>query len=96
MIIIHNPADKQSRDFVEQYGEGCDIIEYADGFALYPNVSAFPSIPIFVPEYSIRIKEADQEITIQVPEHEELYRCPATLQEVLDYIAMVEARAVNS
>jgi hypothetical protein len=53
MIILHNQHDKDSRDFVEKYGEGNEIIDYPKCVELYPNISAFPSVVIEVPAYHV-------------------------------------------
>ena len=52
MIILHNQHDKDSRDFVEKYGQGNEVIEYPECIEHYPNISAFPSVVIDVPEYT--------------------------------------------
>ena len=44
MIILHNPLDKASRDFVAAYGEGHEIFEYPECVARVPYISAFPSV----------------------------------------------------
>jgi len=44
MIILHNPLDKDSRDFVAAYGAEHTILEYPACVARYPRISAFPSV----------------------------------------------------
>ena len=51
MIILHNQHDKDSRDFVEKYGEGNTVIEYPECVEQYIYISAFPSVVIDVPAY---------------------------------------------
>jgi hypothetical protein len=44
MIILHNPHDKASRDFVDQHGAGMQVLEYPDCIQQFPQISAFPSV----------------------------------------------------
>lgn len=46
MIILHNPLDKASRDFVAAHGAGHEIMEYPDCVQKYPYISAFPSVVV--------------------------------------------------
>jgi hypothetical protein len=46
MIILHNPLDKVSRDFVASHGAGHTILEYPDCVQRYPYISAFPSVVV--------------------------------------------------
>lgn len=46
MIILHNPLDKASRDFVASYGAGHEVLEYPDCVQRYPYISAFPSVVV--------------------------------------------------
>jgi len=46
MIILHNPLDKASRDFVAAHGAGNEIMEYPDCVQRYPYISAFPSVVV--------------------------------------------------
>lgn len=46
MIILHNPLDKASRDFVAAHGAGHEVLEYPDCVQRYPYISAFPSVVV--------------------------------------------------
>lgn len=63
MIILHNQHDKDSRDFVDKYGDNNQIIEYPECVEKYVYISAFPSVVIDVPAYY----QPSQELTFQVP-----------------------------
>jgi hypothetical protein len=55
MIILHNPYDKYSREFVEQYAviKGAQVLVYPNCMEQYPNVSAFPSVVVEYPAYNV-------------------------------------------
>lgn len=46
MVILHNPLDKDSREFVAKYGAGHTILEYPDCVQKYPYISCFPSVVV--------------------------------------------------
>lgn len=50
MIVLHNPLERQSRDFVELYCEGHTVLEYPDCVEQYPAIRAFPSVVLPLPE----------------------------------------------
>ena len=66
MIILHNPFDKQSRDFIDRYGRGNQIIEYPECVTYYPRISKFPAVVIIIPEH--RIPEYE-EYDLKLPQH---------------------------
>lgn len=100
MIILHNQHDKDSRDFVNKYGEGHIVLEYPECLNYYSNISAFPSVVVTLPykeidEYIIPelINEETGEIATNIlvekqifEEHEELIRCPVTWDDVEKFI----------
>lgn len=53
MIILHNPHDKISREFVENYGQNCQILEYPECLNTFPNISAFPSVVLDIPDHIV-------------------------------------------
>ncbi len=91
MIILHNPLDALSRDFVAQHGDGNTVIDWQDETAReaflagHPDLSpsAFPSVLVEVPAYSLDAMQTNAlgQITgyerINVEAHEELLRMPA-------------------
>ncbi len=91
MIILHNPEDKASRDFVEQHGSGHTVLSYPDCVAQYPYISAFPSVVVDVPA-TLAVDEAGQPTSEVIPAHYELVRMPETWSDVDAYLTEVTAR----
>lgn len=56
-IIIHNIQDKASREFVASYGSRSDVVVLEDdGYRvrkMFPYISAFPTVIIPTPAYTI-------------------------------------------
>lgn len=112
MIILHNPLDALSRDFVAQHGDGHTVIDWQDeaargaflsghtGTGLSP--SAFPSVLVPVPAYSFDAPTLDAtgQITgytkYDVEAHEELLRMPADWSVVEAYQVIVTKRAEDN
>lgn len=90
MIIISNPHDKASRDFVAAYGEGHTIIEMADCLEIYPAIPGGPCVPVHIPAYR------DPETGADVAAYDWVYPFPVTMAEVEEFIAMVDQRAIDN
>lgn len=105
MIILHNPHDKDSRDFVEKYGQDNIILEYPECIETYPYTSAFPSVIINVPGYNVLEHTDELDPTMITPQHnveakEEIFRSKEDpcdpdefWKEIQEYIEMVTQRA---
>lgn len=97
MIIISNPHDQTSREFVAAYGEGHTILEMADCLEIYPAIPGGPCVPVHIPAY----REPEQVIdgltvpAYDVEAYDWIYAFPATMQEVIDFAAMAEQRAID-
>lgn len=108
MIILHNPQDQLSRDFVTTYGDSCEVLDwYADEATREaylaepgnPAPSAFPTVVIDIPAYTETLPSYGDNgellgvATVTVPAHREALRLPASMAAVEQYLAYVEARA---
>ncbi len=85
MIIFHNPEDKDSRNFVEKYGQGHTVMLMNDPRRYAYPISAFPSVLADVPEHVRPAHfgpdgEAIPEQTI--PAHQIVIRLPASMDAV--------------
>lgn len=91
MIILNNPLDKASRDFVSQYGAEHTVLQYPECVDQYPYISAFPSVVVDVPDTCAIDLDGNPTAEI-IPAHYELVRLPATWDDVDAYLAEVTAR----
>ena len=98
MIILHLSSARNSREFVDKYGNENTVITYPDFLGLY-SVSACPSVVINEPSYY------DETLEKNIEEIITIYRCPdesnwqgaeAFMDEVLAYQGYVNERATNS
>lgn len=110
MIILHNPLDALSRDFITQHGDGNTVIDWQDEaargvfLAEHPDLSpsAFPSVLIDVPAYSqdeTQINALGQITGYErqdIEAHEELLRMPADWSVVEAYQAILARRAEDN
>jgi hypothetical protein len=77
MIILHSQHDERSRKFVEQFGEGNEIISYPECIRRFPWIRAFPSVILDVPAHSVPAGWFHPEQkAYNVPAHEELADTP--------------------
>lgn len=53
MIILHSQHEEYSRNFVEKYGEGNEVIPYPECVKRFPCIRAFPSIIVEVPAHHV-------------------------------------------
>jgi hypothetical protein len=86
-IIIHNIHDKNSREFIEKYGNNPDVtVIEDDGYSVrlqFPYISAFPTVIISTSEYTTVDSDGN---TVIIPANLEYIRSPETWQEVQDRI----------
>lgn len=77
MIILHSQHEKASRDFVERFGNGNEVIPYPECVQRFPWIRAFPSVILDVPAHNVPAGwfGPDQD-AYNVPSHEELVDTP--------------------
>lgn len=99
-IILHNPHDRLSREFVNTYKEGNTVLNYPECVQSFPYISAFPSVVVDLPEKTIleyTIPETNDPETGEIipeqtypteviPPHQAIVRKPATWEDVEQYI----------
>ncbi len=90
MIIINNPHDLASRRFVLEHGEGHTILDMADALDLYPAIPGGPCVPVHISAYR------DPETGGDIKGYDWIYAFPADLAEVVEFIAMVDQRAIDN
>lgn len=100
MIILHNPFSRKSREFIEANREGNTILEYPNCVQQYPNISAFPSVVVEMPEKTIQAytipSYTDPDTGESFPEqyvpeeiissYTDIVRDPNTMEDVQTYI----------
>lgn len=102
MIILHSQHEKGSREFVEEYQKDHEIFNYPECIQVYPNISAFPSVLIFIPGYTlpdeIMSREDGTQFTIDgmsEEDHSYAYPAPKNMEEVEEYVKFVNQRALD-
>lgn len=86
--------------FVEKYGEGNTVLSYPECVSTYPNVSAFPSVIVEMPEKTIEgytvpaYTDGDgvehDSFTVEtetIEAFEYIYPKPTSLEEIDEYVA---------
>jgi hypothetical protein len=89
MIIINQPHDKTSRDFVLEHGEGHTILDCPDCLTLYQAIPGGPCVVVPIPAY--RDPTSGQDVAA----FEYVYPFPATMAEVDAFVTSVEQRAID-
>lgn len=92
MIILHSEHDKTSRDFIEKYGEGHEILNYENSISNYSGICGFPSVVVNIPAYYkereiIEDEDTGEEIVFDgqnIEEHIEIIFNPSNIQDMID------------
>ena len=87
VIILHQPEDARSRDFVAQCPDDWEVREYPDCVADFPVISAYPTAVVTVPAHY------DPILGSNVPAQDVMLRLPLSMGMVTDFINQVDAWA---
>lgn len=93
MIILHNPHDKVSREFVEAKRPGDEVLLYPECVSTYPNISSFPSVVLNVPKHKV-VEDLDGEQTETIVEAYTGVFPVSTWAEVEEKLAFFEANKI--
>ena len=109
MILVHNNHVELSRNLLASIPDGVTSIDCTNGIptedeslSILQNISAYPSVIIDVPAYSVKQTAYDENsnitgvTTTTVPAHQELLRSPLSWDAVNQYVAFVTERATES
>ena len=90
MVILHNQHDKASREFVDRYGAGNEVIPYPECVQRFPWIRAFPSVILDVPAHHVPSGWfGPGQDAYNVPAHEELVDTPeewASVKAIADFV----------
>lgn len=100
MIILHNQHDKDSREFVEKYKDGNEVLNYPECLQQFSDISGFPSVVVTLPKkiilsYTVPgYTDSETGVTYEseiveeqiIEEHIDIVRCPVTWDDVEKYI----------